>query len=78
MRINGTLVEFQGSRTDSDMESDAENERWREVFRGMGITATLDLKQTAVGDDTIAFEGSVVVKRGREHKRFVISGGCAA
>lgn len=63
MNINGSLVEFHGTRTDEAKQADIVGRRWRESFRAKGIYVLLNLKQTATGDDGAAFEGSIIVKR---------------
>ncbi len=78
MNIDGTLIEFQGSRTDAAMVFDFEHKRWHETFGSLGISATLDLRQTATGEDTATYEGTLLMKRGRVRKRLVLSGGCGA
>ena len=78
LNINDTLIELDGTRTDAETISDVNNKRWRDTFVGSGITAVLDLKQTDIGDDTAAYKGSLLAKRGRVQKRLVITGGCSA
>ncbi len=78
MNIDGSLVEFRGTRTDEAKEADVVGRRWRESFRVQGISVLLNLKQTATGDDGAAFEGSIVVKRGGFATHLKVAGGCGA
>jgi hypothetical protein len=78
MKIDGTLIELDGTRTDAETASDVDSKRWHETFHGDGVTGVLDLRQTNAGEDTSTYTGSLLVMSGEVHRRFVITGGCNA
>jgi hypothetical protein len=78
MNINGSLVEFQGTKTDEAKEADIVGWRWRESFRAKEIYVLLNLKQTATGDNGAAFEGNIIVKRDGFETHLKVTGGCGA
>jgi hypothetical protein len=78
MKIDGKMVEFTSTQTDTEIEQRLASKRWRETLKANGITVMLNLTETGRGDDSAAYRGCIEVERNGVTKRLPVTGGCAA
>lgn len=78
MKIDGKMVEFAGTRSNSDIATQLAGKHWQETLTAKGITVILDLAETGRASDTAAFQGYIDVKRNMSVKRIAVDGGCGA
>jgi hypothetical protein len=78
MQIDGKMIELVSRRADREAAEQLADKRWHEVLTKADLIVELSLVETGRGEDSVAYKGSLEVKRRGSSTKIPVNGGCGA